>query len=125
MPERPTDIDELDKMFARVLDESNLGSNARMLAMKPDDKWKLIMAHARAEKNSEDPMAIIRRMEAMLERLDTTQGKVSLLKFMDKMMMDALKVSFRTASVSWLRTFVDHGGASMLVEVMRRVYPER
>lgn len=123
---RPTDLAELERMFARLLIESNLGNNERMLKMSCDDKWRLIQAHARAEQQSDSPMTIIDRMSSIAMQLESCKGAgVSGLKFLEKTVLDALKVSFRTASVSWLQTFVENGGCELMVQIMKHIQPER
>lgn len=123
---RPTDPAELEKLFARLLIESNLGSNERMLKMGDDDKWRLIQAHARAEQQSESPMTIIDRMSSIAMQLESCKGNgASGLKFLEKGVLDSLKVSFRTASVSWLQTFVENGGCELMVQIMKHIQPER
>lgn len=123
---RPSDPAELEKMFARLLIESNLGNNERMLKMSDEDKWRLIQAHARAEQQSESPIAIIERMSSIAMHLESCKGSgVSGLKFLEKGVLDSLKVSFRTASVSWLQTFVENGGCELMVQIMKHIQPER
>jgi len=121
---RPDDLEELDRLFGRVLKESNLGANERMLSLGADDKWRLIQAHARLEQQADSPMTIIERMSSIAMQLEACHGPSS-LKFLERSVLDALKVSFRTASVSWLQTFVQNGGSELMVQIMRHIYPER
>lgn len=121
---RPTDPEELDQMFRRVLVESNLGKNERMLSLKDDDKWRLIQAHARAESQNDSPISIIEKMSLVSLQLEQRRGSGG-LKILDKSVIDSLKVSFRTASVSWLQTFVENGGSELMVQIMRQIHPER
>ncbi len=124
--QRPEDSDELDRLFLRVLNESNLEGNERMMAMRADDKWKLIQAHAKAEQQNCNPMIVIDKMTQILMRLDgSMNSKEAMIKYLDKTTLDSLTVSFRTASISWLRTFVENGGCELMVQIMKTVYQER
>lgn len=122
---RPDDHEELQRMFCRVLAESNLGNNERMLKLGDDEKWRIIQAHARAEQQGDSPMEIIERMSTIAMQLEGCQGGASGLKFLQRSVLDSLKVSFRTASVTWLQTFAENGGAELMVQIMRHIYPER
>lgn len=121
---RPSDVDDLERMFTRVLQESNLGNNERMLSLGADEKWKIIQAHARVEQQGDTPLIIIDRMSTIAMQLEASHGPAS-LKFLEKNVLDSLKVSFRTASVSWLQTFVENGGSELMVQIMKHIYPER
>lgn len=112
-------------MFREFLAETNLGSNERMLSLGVEEKWKLIQAQARAEAQSEPPMAIIDRMSSIALKLESKRREESGLVYLEKGILDGLRVSFRTASVSWLQTFVENGGSELMVQIMRQIYPER
>lgn len=111
-------------MFEQLLKDSNLCANERMLSLRDEEKWRLIQAQARSQKIVDSPAAIIRKMEHIVLQLDRNAG-ASCLKHLERPVLDSLKVSFRTASVSWLETFVANGGCELMVDILKRIYPER
>lgn len=127
IPEEMPAEDELNEMFSRFLIDINLGGNPTMLAKKSTDKWKLLQAHHNTEQRRVDnPLLIVDKMESMLCQLRSTQrSDISPLRFLDRKILESLKISFRTASISWLNAFVESGGCDLMVQILKQIYPER
>lgn len=119
---------ELNELFTRFLIDTNLTNNEQMLAKRPTEKWYLIQAHFKSEqKRADNPLIIIEKMDKILEQMKSrsTSAESSKLQFLERHILESLKISFRTASVTWLSTFAEMAGCELMMEIMKQIYPER
>lgn len=126
---RPDTEEELNRLFGMLLADSNLQNDERMWKMNGDAKWRLVQAKARAlqETTSCHPSTVIRRLTKASERLASSadhddEGIVD-LRLLDGRVLDEIRVSFRSASISWLESFAEAGGCQVLAGLLRLVLP--
>jgi hypothetical protein len=124
---RPDTEEELNRLFGMLLADSNLQNDERMWKMNGDAKWRLVQAKARAlqETSSCHPSTVIRRLTKASERLAASADEEGIvdLRLLDGKVLDEIRVSFRSASISWLESFAEAGGCQVLANLLRLVLP--